>query len=93
MSDKPISVGDLVMIVKAKPCWHGRVGLVFRVEDIDRSCGINWCSECRATWGPYPQALFDGGSKGATLNRLKRIPPPEELGIVDEKTEEPSHVG
>ena len=92
MSDKPISVGDLVVVLKPTPCC-GRsdsVGLHFTVDALKlpyaRPC--HWCGIVRTA----PAAIYrDIGA--FDLYRLKRIPPPGELGIVDEKTEEPSHVG
>ena len=84
--NKPISVGDLVQIVRTDCEESARkvVGLVYTVGGIGtegRHC--NWCKQ------EYPAsaiALFAGTKRGAPLPWLKRIPPLEELE--GEKTQE-----
>ena len=92
MSDKPISVGDLVVVVKPG-CTDKYLGYTYRVSRITTEIGP--CMHCGGEHGSGPLVCEHPkiGTGGFRLSRLKRIPPPEELGIVDEKTEEPSYVG
>lgn len=79
MSDKPISVGDLVVVVKPLYCCgadHG-VGFHFVVRDIHPG-QLAYCQKCgkEDQLGDYA----DSGEAGwCDLSRLKRIPPLEEL--------------
>ena len=87
MSDKPISVGDLVQIARPRPCcgtiqkFFGDTfvvtNLMFRTETECWNCRD--ASDILLAEG-HPQGLYD-------IRSLKRIPPPEELGIVDEREE------
>ena len=74
MSDKPISVGDLVMVVLTAKCGHGcGIGGIHRVVGLE---GI-WdsvCGECDKPLGSYTFAMCDNG-KGYGLYRLKRLDP------------------
>lgn len=89
--DKPIAVGDLVVVMRPSKCQCNRgewrtAGLIFRVAKIRMSSG-RFCSECGSA---KPDALVadpDFESRYIfTLDRLKRIPPLEELE--GSKTEE-----
>lgn len=75
MSDKPISVGDLVMVVRASSCCgHTQgMGLAFCVEYLQG--GPNTCHAC----GDHQQHSMDAWFSGAKISfpvyRLKRIDP------------------
>ena len=93
MSDKPISVGDLVVVVR--DCCGKYIGRTFIVEQM--ATGEAECVFCRARFHNVTVAgdasvasLRDNGNLGI-LTWLRRIPPLEELEGV--KTEEPAHVG
>ena len=76
---EPIKVGDLVQVVRPTPCGHNTVvGRVFVVKSISRGSSFNWCLSCGHRWGPEDQAE-SGAYFGASLWRLKRIPPLSEL--------------
>ena len=77
--DKPIQVGDLVMLVRW-PHEHYplipqdvQLGGVYTVTKIDSPA---WCSRCREEFGAG--GMMDNGY-GAPLAWLKRIPPLPEL--------------
>lgn len=88
--DKPISVGDLVMVVRWQhDCVNPLIplGKPFIVTVIRPTTGR--CSKCGKK---YMEPNF--GAEGASekhalvpLSWLKRIPPPDELGLIDEKEE------
>lgn len=88
--DKPISVGDLVQVIRAAECCgkSDYLGHIFRVSDIRkfqitcRVCGYSDNSIMRATAAPGPDY------PAFSLPRLKRIPPLSELPGVktDEET-------
>lgn len=95
--DKPISVGDLVRVIRGNTCCGAFLGYHFSVTDIHVS--EQWsiprtkCSQCgvirpKLTSDLGPRALAFGcpGAKGFDLNRLKRVPPLGELE--SEKREE-----
>ena len=69
--DKPISVGDLVMVVRARECCGNddAVGLVFRVFDFKPDF---YCDRCGTQI--IRSASMDGWWR-AGLNRLKRLDP------------------
>lgn len=80
-SEQPIAVGDLVQVVKPKPCCGSTasMGQIFRVANIR---GGDWvlgpCWHCRADLCvPHAQDPADG--LWAEISRLKRIPPLSEL--------------
>lgn len=84
--DKPISVGDLVVVVRyaKKFCGCGgksnTIGRIFRVHDI-RMSENRRCVDCNAR---KPDAIVaypenDPNNLIYTLDRLKRIPPLGEL--------------
>ena len=74
MSDRPISAGDLVQIVRPAPCCGNEygMGLIFRVVSLD---GNGHCMKC----GAYPLLGAWGSRHGVIFSRLKRIPPLDEL--------------
>jgi hypothetical protein len=75
--DKPISVGDLVMVVRA--CCSRRVRpLIFKVARIDEGTIGGICVDCGAQ---MPTDSFGGpdGPVGQPVSWLKRIPPLSEL--------------
>ena len=77
MSDKPISAGDLVIAVRATTCcakFGRKAGVPFRVERI--ATFPTSCSQCGRIRN-VPIASGDIGN--VDLDRLKRIPPLEEL--------------
>jgi hypothetical protein len=96
MSDKPISVGDLVVVVRPTPhgC-HGGVGHVFQVTNIRQprvnAVGIvnvkcHWCGfRVQQKWNGRA-LMAEGGEAAVALRRLKRFPPLPELE--SERTEE-----
>lgn len=79
-----IQVGDLVAIVRPTPCCNNftAIGAHFRVSAIS-----DWTPKGCRFCGNKRNALGADGYKDLRIDisRLKRIPPPEELGIVDEK--------
>jgi len=78
MSDRPIQVGDLVMIVKGG-CRTDNIGKVFKVARLG-SLGKN-CPMCGTTHGfPMGTPLASDkttGNIGFEFPRLKRIEPPQ----------------
>lgn len=81
MSDKPISVGDLVVVVRSHCGQH--IGEVHRVIAMDDAPNFA-CSFCDTVLGPISCALVTDSPDGRKLYRpplswLKRIPPLEEL--------------
>lgn len=81
MSDKPISVGDLVQVVRGHSCELGEVG---RVEALQT---WRWWSCAHCGEGEYGSVFAakvgtdpaDGVATGYPVSWLKRIPPLEEL--------------
>ena len=88
---KPISVGDLVVVVRGtKCCGAGRhVGKIFKVTGfIDQ--GYIACSACGRVRSVQLRTAFGISiHPGYDVNRLKRIPPLSELE--GERTEEKLH--
>ena len=91
MSDKPISVGDLVMVVRGHSCHMSQWGGVpFRVEGFVSPTGGGWtCGLCkardvatneRAALG-LPGSYVSGidARRAMPLSWLRRIPPLSEL--------------
>lgn len=78
MSDKPISVGDLVQVVRPSSCCGatGSLGFIFRVDHINSGDQLCICCGWR---GESTDAWFDGSNQAWQLCTLKRIPPLEEL--------------
>lgn len=81
---KPISVGDLVMVVKPTLCCGkaGVIGKVFKVTEVFIS-RFNQCNICRRIFKDVKVAvdssrfaLPSGGGGSFQLSRLIRIDPP-----------------
>jgi hypothetical protein len=89
MSEKPISVGDLVMVVRPTVCGHGcGMGLVFMVQRIDGAHPGD-CGECDKYLGVLNWAASSGG-RNYDIARLKRLPSIEELESTEETLKEPA---
>lgn len=76
MNDKPIAVGDLVVVVRPRGCCGNTdaIGEVYRVSRLfDRSK----CACCGVFYGTF--AADEGGWMRADVSRLRRIPPLSEL--------------
>lgn len=87
---EPIKVGDLVQIVKPKPCCGGgTLGFYFFVEAIEPSDGC--CTDCGAFLFDKLAALVPGEPGSVAVYRLRRVPPLSELEGErrDEKLTEP----
>ena len=82
--DKPISVGDLVQVVKPMPCCGAAasVGWMFTVLKIRHSPSSH-CTHCGKNC--EPSMVVDVGLEWVfDIPRLKRIPPANELeGVRD----------
>lgn len=88
MSNKPISVGDMVMTIKLKPCCgNGQLGVVFIVQEI-REYKACLCLHCRAV-NKDTYALDEFGAS-YRLSRLKRIPPLTELDSIKKEESVPA---
>jgi len=82
---KPLSVGDLVMVIKPKSCCGaGQIGFIFIVEDV--SMGEGACVHCGAEGADW-SAKVSGVDGWVQTYRLKRIPPQTELESVDQPEE------
>jgi hypothetical protein len=91
MSDRPIQVGDLVLVVKPAPCCGVQNSFgPYKVLAIDVSVGI--CGGCfgDSEWN-VPRARLSNG-QNIPIVRLKRIPPLSELEgeRTDEQIKEPA---
>jgi hypothetical protein len=76
--DKPISVGDLVMVVRPNPCGCSHsVGNIFTVDHIEG--GPNYCASCGERFADVLDAWQDGLGWAARVVCLKRIPPYSQL--------------
>ena len=88
-AEKPISVGDLVQVVRPTKCCDRHVGVIFTVTEICQSTGGPWyCPGCGASGisqGLFPYAR--GYANGVAMRLLKRIPPLDELESEDKKEE------
>jgi hypothetical protein len=89
MSDKPISVGDLVVVYRPTPhgC-NGGVGSVFQVTKIrpprvnaDNTVKVrcHWCDFRIVVRWNGRGLMVEGGESTVAMSRLKRIPPLSEL--------------
>ena len=84
MSERPISVGDLVQVVRHAPCcgiksqFHGELFVVNRLREISNKC--NLCGNVSVRYVAY-QSIDpkDGRWWAYPLPMLKRIPPLSEL--------------
>lgn len=78
MSDRPIQVGDFVVVVRGHACT---IGMIATVRKIVTCTGDGICKDCGDTLCGVegePIAILDTSRKIQTY-RLKRIPPLEEL--------------
>lgn len=80
--DKPISVGDLVVV--SRPVAHcgcpDRLGLIFRVSEIRPALQFGFCSTCNKNVISNGILIAIGARPtSVALYRLKRIPPLDEL--------------
>jgi hypothetical protein len=88
--------GDLAQVTEQHCPAAAVIGYVVTVGDIEPAHPTMYlrCPACKQTYAHGEQhALVENLQLYHPLRWLRRIPPPGELGIVDEKTEEPSHVG
>ena len=77
MSDRPIQIGDWVVVVRWGPCGCG-LGVTGIVERILLPDNLRRCAECKTpSSGLYTPCWF--GNWQAPLEWLKRIPPLDEL--------------
>lgn len=89
--DKPISVGDLVQVVKSSPCCGNTIflGVTFTVTGMAMS---SHCTHCKSR---KEAVAVRGKSDGrlTDIRRLKRIPPLSELEgqHTQETTRNPVH--
>ena len=85
IKDEPISVGDLVMVIKPAPCcgYDGDVGRPFIVQDIEKSDG--YCIQCGASETSVDALEVDDAWHD--IRTLKRITPLSELESVDQPEE------
>lgn len=85
---EPIKVGDLVAIVRSC-CVEYRDGVsLFTVAEVYTPKWISAsCKYCRATLPKNDHATPEVLDIGVPLSWLRRIPPPAELGIVNEREE------
>lgn len=81
--DKPIRVGDLVMIVKSQPCCNlaGSVGLIFTVLKIGKE--RTYCSACSKI--SFDIMVYGEDDIPCFLSRVKKIPPLSETDDVEIK--------
>ena len=86
MNERPIQVGDLVMVVRGRnpgTCLctdrskSAKAIPIFRVRQISVTKGL--CPDCRTTTAASLKAWVDGKHEAYDLYRLKRIPPLSEL--------------
>lgn len=87
--NEPIKIGDLVMFVRSCCTVYLDGVSIFKVEDMNDG-PIGWARTCKGCRNALPNGQFASPSRdvwGAPVSWLKRIPPPEELGVVDEREE------
>ena len=80
-----IEVGDLVMVIKPKPCGHALFGYVFFVTAIlPNWCDKHQCWTCGA-FAPETGLLARGAGGGSTIPlwRLKKVHPLAEPETVE----------
>lgn len=78
-----IKEGDLVVsVISCCDKWYGRVFTVARSRYSDAQC-----EACGYLHAPQVFVGTAGQNYGIPLAWVKRIPPPEELNIVDEREE------
>lgn len=79
--DKPISVGDLVVVVRGHVCkcvGFKNLGRIFQVSSMKQAEKTR-CLGCKELTGAATLCFGDGNGKGYQSYRLKRIPPLGEL--------------
>jgi hypothetical protein len=76
--DKPISVGDLVVVVRWAPCGCC-LGLIGKVSRILAPRALKLCLQCNHEWPLGTLAPAVVGDYGVPVAWLKRIPPLDEL--------------
>lgn len=88
MNERPISVGDVVQVVKLPVCGCDlAMGWTFTVNGIFSGADGN-CSVCSAARGPDTVVAFSDPQLGCVeIWRVKRFPPFEELDGLE--TQEP----
>lgn len=79
MSERPIQVGDLVCVVKPTNCCGNATAVGRHFVAVAVGPMRNVCVYCGAV-ADGPRATHEDGY-GIKLNRLKRIPGPEELNL------------
>lgn len=80
--DKPIQVGDLVVVVRPNSCGCAHsVGSIFKVDYIQD--GPNYCSGCGMRFANELDAWEAGSKWSASVACLKRIPPLDEKELRD----------
>jgi len=85
--NKPISVGDLVVVVKPKPCCgQGALGMVFRVTAILTT--PTRCLFCKTRNPLLLVAKGEADGLFVRFSRLKRIPPLVDLESTEETIRE-----
>jgi hypothetical protein len=89
--NSPIKVGDLVQVVRGKPCcgYIGpKTGTYFIVTAIVNR-GIKACPNCHKE-SVFIKLLDGSGQKGWRIERCERIPPLAELEQAEDKEELPA---
>lgn len=78
---EPIKVGDLVMVIKPKPCCgNGRPGYIFTILEFRMADANSVCCHCDVpVTGIHATHAAMTGNLGVDIRRLKRIPPLSEL--------------
>ena len=90
MSDRPIQVGDMVMVVRGVTCCGsltGSEGKIFAVTSIFTDTKGYICDFCEAKNEQYAARGLPGTPRAIDLDRLKRIPPLSELEETKETAE------
>jgi hypothetical protein len=90
MSDRPIQVGDLVVVVRSSNCIGGNdgVGHVFVVLRIKFGAGLH-CHYCGKNHG-FDENYAEDMDYWWPLRRLRRIPPLSDLESEQRKEELPA---
>jgi len=89
MSDE-IKLGDLVMVVRGKPCCGNTntLGYIFTVSEFFLfKGGIGCCLFCSAPSKPAILAAPEKGGNGYYLSMLKKIDPPDENQFIRDEVE------
>ena len=95
MSNRPIQVGDLVVVVRKRLCGcRSSVGNIFIVQALQQIIGRGICIECGQLTFPIGTLAVQRPNRNwVELSRVKRIPPLEELEgqRTEESTRDPAH--